>query len=152
MVRDVMFYFNSLKSVFNASDSQAWGILKYLKTLVMRDVTSPDDYLENSRHILFGSIFSQIERGGEIQYTPEGRRVRVLTLFCEAAPFISEDGTERRRYFTFCPEFGLGDIVVQLRNTKDVTDVVVPHGISRGEGKSMKDLLDCILEVQKEMA
>ena len=127
------------------------GLGSYLAWIDQKKINEPerDAFLGECR--LYGSVFSQIEQGGHRMISPDGRPVRALVLFSEKEPVINQDG-EFTRVYMFCPQLGMGDITVALKNE---TECFIEIGLSFSEGGTMMELFESIWKVdskEKEMA
>lgn len=127
------------------------GLVSYLAWIDQKKINEPgkDAFFGECR--LYGSVFSQIEQGGHRMTSPDGRPVRALVLFSEREPVINQDG-EFTRVYMFCPQLGMGDITVALKNE---TECFIEFGLSFPEGGTMMDLFKSIWKIdskKKEMA
>ena len=142
-------YNKALIEVFGASVERHMnnGLVNYMAWMDSMITKNGDkqNYMIGKKIIAYSSVFDQIEKGGHIFTTPEGREVRGIVLFSQVDT-IKKDGKEYWRNYVFAPQFGLGDLVVMLSEVteSDKKEAIVEHGLSYQDGKSMLDLFESL--------
>ena len=119
------------------------GLVNYMAWIDSMIIKNGDEqnYTIGGNIVAYSSIFDQIEKGGHVFITPEGREARGIVLFSQVNT-VKRDGKEYWRNYVFAPQIGLGDIVVMLREVTESDDkeTIIEHGLSYSEGKNMLDL------------